>query len=191
MESPSSHASEPLVPTGGCPLRCLVGPNASIDRSAWVVTTAVLLLLDQRLKAWAIQTLVDPVVVVPKVFQLHLTWNTGVAFGLLRAWPQAALWASSLLTLGLLLYAWKTLSKQSPLGFNPHWAFLSCLSAGALSNGYDRWVRGAVVDFIDVMAIQYPVFNGADVLVCVGVVGLLYQLMVTQSKSSSTSLPTS
>jgi signal peptidase II len=151
----------------------------------------VLLILDQRLKAWAIQTLVDPIVLIPKVFQLHLTWNTGVAFGLFKAWPQAALWASSLLTLGLFLYAWKVLSKQSPLDFNPHWVFLACVSAGALSNGWDRWTRGAVVDFIDVTAIQYPVFNGADALVCVGVAGLLYQLIVTKPMSASTSLPSS
>ena len=183
---------------GGCPLRCLLGPEASLTRTAWLFTTGALVLLDQSLKTWAIQTLIDPVVVVPKWLQLHLTWNTGVAFGLLKAWPKAALWASSGLTVGLLLYSWNTLSKKplpltGPLsGVTPSWVLLACIAAGALSNGYDRWVRGAVVDFIDVMAIQYPIFNGADVLVCIGVAGLAYQVVTAkptcESSASSSSV---
>lgn len=188
MESTVPQTIESLPSTGGCPLRCLVGSNASGERSAWLITTLALTIADQWLKTWAVQWLVDPIVVIPKVLQWHLTWNTGVAFGLLKAWPFAAVWASSILTFGLLVYSWRVLSRQSPLGFNPHWAFLALLSAGAISNGYDRWARGAVVDFIDVMAIQYPIFNGADVLVCLGVAGLLYQLVVTKPVASLESL---
>ena len=37
--------------------------------------------------------------------------------------------------------------------------------AGALGNGLDRWRLGSVVDFLELVPIQFPIFNLADVAI--------------------------
>ena len=55
--------------------------------------------------------------------------------------------------------------------------------AGGLGNLIDRIVRGFVVDFIEVLFVDYAVFNVADCFVTVGAVLLiLYVLLDTQKE---------
>ena len=49
--------------------------------------------------------------------------------------------------------------------------------AGALGNAIDRVFLGYVVDFIETVFMDFPVFNVADILVCVGAgLFLVYEL---------------
>jgi signal peptidase II len=48
---------------------------------------------------------------------------------------------------------------------------LALVFGGAISNAYDRGVKGSVVDFIQVP--HYPIFNVADSAISVGVVVLV------------------
>jgi signal peptidase II len=45
--------------------------------------------------------------------------------------------------------------------------------SGAFGNGIDRFAFGHVIDFIDVRAINFAIFNIADVLINVGLACLL------------------
>lgn len=60
---------------------------------------------------------------------------------------------------------------------------LGMILGGALSNGVDRLVQGAVVDFIDFHF--WPVFNVADSCIVVAIVLLLLLSFVPQSHPSS------
>ena len=45
---------------------------------------------------------------------------------------------------------------------------LALVAAGALGNAIDRVVHGFVVDLFDFRLINFPVFNVADIFICVG-----------------------
>ena len=51
---------------------------------------------------------------------------------------------------------------------------LVMVAAGALGNAIDRVIRGFVVDMFDFRLIHFPVFNVADIFICVG--GVLFIL---------------
>ena len=96
--------------------------------------------------------------------------SPAVAFNLLRWVPQHVKeplllisGALSLISLGVLLL----------LGRFTGWkrAGLVLVLAGAVGNYTDRLVRGYVVDFIHVT--HWPVFNVADILICIGLALLL------------------
>jgi len=61
---------------------------------------------------------------------------------------------------------------RPPRGF-----FLSLAAAlvlaGALGNGLDRWRLGAVIDFLELVPIHFPIFNVADVAINAAVVCFL------------------
>lgn len=45
-----------------------------------------------------------------------------------------------------------------------------------MGNGLDRWRIGGVVDFLELVPVQFPVFNLADVAINVAVVCLILDL---------------
>ena len=61
---------------------------------------------------------------------------------------------------------------------------LILVAAGALGNAIDRVARGFVVDMFDFRLIHFPVFNVADIFICVG--GVLFVLyFMLQHKETS------
>lgn len=96
---------------------------------------------------------------------LHFTYveNRGAAFGMLseHRWVFMVL---STVSIGLLLF-W--LLKERP---QSKWVTVAAamIIGGGIGNMIDRVALGYVVDFIDVRAIDFYVFNVADSFVCVG-----------------------
>lgn len=126
---------------------------------------AAAVILDQWTKALAV-THLQPVDTLPVIENiLHLTYleNRGAAFGMLanHRWVFMVL---STLSIVLLLF-W--LLKERPKSW-----WVTCAGAmivgGGIGNMIDRVALGYVVDFIDVRAIDFYVFNVADSFVCVG-----------------------
>src|SRR5690606_890493 len=131
---------------------------------------AVVLLLDQVSK-WAILELVMPPrggIQVTGFFNIVLTYNTGVSFGLFRgaaAWQPYVLIAITLaVSLGLLLW----LRKQAE-GLLV-WA-VGLVVGGAVGNAIDRLHQPGVVDFLDfhLAGWHWPAFNVADSAIVIGV----------------------
>ncbi len=108
-----------------------------------------LYVLDQATKLWIVRTFKlheDMREVIPGVFWLHHTANTGVAFGMFNgtAYANYAFGVISLGALGLL--AW--LHRK---GAFPGWMSrlaVALLVAGVLGNLTDRLLHGYVVDFL-------------------------------------------
>ncbi|MGQ9779677.1 MAG: signal peptidase II [Bacillota bacterium] len=133
--------------------------------------------LDFSVKRWAQAHLAGgpPIQVVPGFFELRYAENAAVAFSLLHSLPgglrQGVIYAfNGVAILGLLflLYRWR---KKNLAGLVPPVFILS----GALGNLYDRLVYGHVIDLFHLHYREiwsWPIFNPADVLICLGV-GLL------------------
>jgi signal peptidase II len=106
-------------------------------------------------------------------FDYILVWNTGISYGLLSWLP---VWALGILValalLGLLIWWWRA---DSPLVR----AGLAIAIGGAVSNGLDRWLYGAVADFFHfhIGPWSFYIFNLADVAITLGVCLLILDFL--------------
>lgn len=105
-------------------------------------------------------------------FNLTLLFNPGVSFGLFPVGSDKGLVfmlsIQAILSLGIAVYAWTQRGKWIV------WPLLLLLS-GALGNLVDRFINGAVTDYLDfyVGTFHWPAFNLADVWITLGVAGLI------------------
>jgi len=115
---------------------------------------------------------------------LHLTYveNRGAAFGMLANHR----WVFMVLSIAAILLIAIWLLREKP---KSGWvrAAAACIIGGGIGNMIDRIRLGYVIDFIDVRAIDFYVFNVADSFVCVGCGIILvwaFWLEVIQKKSA-------
>ena len=90
--------------------------------------------------------------------------NTGAAFSLLSEHTWVLTLLSAVVSVGLVVAMAKRIL--------PHWSgmlSLALLLGGAVGNLIDRVLNGVVVDYINLLFMQFAVFNFADICVCVGV----------------------
>jgi signal peptidase II len=127
----------------------------------------------------------DRVVVTP-FFDLVLTLNPGISYGLFPQEGEFGRWLLvALKVAAAVLFAYWMGRTASRLGA----AALALLVGGALGNAVDRALYGAVVDFASLHALgwRWYVFNLADAAIVAGVAGLLYDTLmkgVTKSPPS-------
>jgi signal peptidase II len=136
----------------------------------------VVLVLDQASK-WAILTQVmqpPQVVEITGFFNLVLTYNTGVSFGLFggaaAAWKPWALSGLALAVSAGLLY-WLARQPERLLALA-----VGSIVGGALGNALDRLRQPGVVDFLDfhLAGWHWPAFNLADSAIFLGVAILIF-----------------
>jgi signal peptidase II len=144
---------------------------ALIRAGALLVLVAV---LDQITKWLMVAELTarPGIIEVTGFFNLVLTHNTGISFGIFRgsdAWVRWALVALALAIVALLMH-WL---RREPSGRMALAVGLIC--GGAVGNVIDRIRIGAVVDFLDFHAAgwHWPAFNLADSAITLGVAVLL------------------
>jgi signal peptidase II len=140
-------------------------------RLLWLLLPACILALDLASKAWILRTLTEgeSLPVIRGFFHLTLGFNRGAIFGSLTWLPD---------TVRFLLFA---LAGLVALGYfgrlflaegTRSWdrVALGLILGGALGNGIDRILRGAVVDFLDFIFghWHYWTFNLADSFILVG-----------------------
>ena len=104
--------------------------------------------------------------VVDHVLYLTVTRNAGAAFGFFQNFTLGFLLISAVVMIAILFYYGRL-----PVSDWPARLGLALVFGGAISNAYDRGVKGSVVDFIQVP--HYPIFNVADSAITVGVAVLL------------------
>ncbi len=107
------------------------------------------------------------------VFHLTYVENSGIAFGIF----QDARWfnvGSSIVVLILLSILFTKTTFRTGWMRNG----IALIYGGAMGNLMERLAKGYVVDFFDFRLIHFPVFNIADIAVCVGVVMLMIHFLV-------------
>ena len=117
--------------------------------------------------------------IVDHVLFLTVTRNAGAAFGIFQNFTLGFLAISAVIMLGILIYYWFV-----PAGDWTARLGLSLVFGGAISNAYDRALKGSVIDFIQVP--RWPVFNVADSAVTVGVAVLLIGTVWANRKTRRT-----
>jgi signal peptidase II len=146
----------------------------------FLIPTAVLVL--DRLTKVLVEArflLYESKTIIPGVFDLTHTRNTGVAFGLFA--NSDSPWVPYVLTLtaGTALIAILVYSLRHPV---ENWKLqlgLMLVLGGAAGNLYDRINYGYVIDFLDVFygTYHWPTFNVADSAITIGIGFLLLEVL--------------
>ena len=140
---------------------------------AFCCVAAAWLLADQLAKLWAeAGPLAEPgatLPLLPGAAQLALVHNTGGAWGLLGGMT-AALGVVAVAVCALIVLYLFRLAPDSSTGVA---VGLALVFAGGVGNAIDRFCRGYVVDLIEPIFVDFPVFNIADIGVTCGIVVFL------------------
>ena len=147
---------------------------------AGVIAAIAALVADQASKLWLLNVLDIAhrgAVKITPFFDLELAWNVGISFGWLQSdspIAQVGLMAVKVVAV-IVLAVWMARSRTYLAT-----VALGLIIGGAVGNGIDRFLHGAVVDFahfhLEIAGIRYSwyVFNLADVAIVAGVTALLY-----------------
>ncbi len=119
------------------------------------------------------------------VFHLTYVENRGIAFGMFGGGRIVFIILTILVLGGLLWFFRKSEVKTFWLRFGT-----GLVVSGAIGNLIDRIFRGYVVDFLDFRLIDFPVFNVADIAVCVGAVMLVIHCFISDEKREDESVGT-
>ena len=133
-----------------------------------VLAAAVLVGVDQHIKRWATVVLLPKttMTLIPGVLELRYFLNDGMAFSMLAGKQKLLIAATSLMLLGVL---WMLFARKLTPLERVAWTLVL---GGGIDNLIDRIATGVVVDYINVLFMNFAIFNFADICVCVGV-GLL------------------
>jgi signal peptidase II len=141
-----------------------------------LATAVVVVILDQLSKTAILAFFGEHVFgdreTVTPFFNLALTYNRGISFGLFNggAGLNALVFSLAATAIVAVLVYW--LSRAS----SPFLAIaIGLIIGGAVGNVIDRLRLGAVVDFLDFHygALHWPAFNLADSAICIGVGAML------------------
>lgn len=140
-----------------------------------LAVAAVVIVLDQLTKWWVLNTIMQPfprVVEVTPFFNLVLTWNQGVSFGMFAHEAEYMPYVLSAVAIGITLFllGWLRRADSRFVAL-----CLGLVIGGALGNVIDRLLYGAVADFLDFHAFGFHfwAFNIADSGISVGVILLV------------------
>jgi signal peptidase II len=150
----------------------------------------VTLVLDQAHKWWmvAVQQIEGRgrIYVLP-FLDWHFVKNVGISYGLFALDGRAGqmLLASFAFAASIALTVWMARGATSRLMA----LSLGLIVGGAVGNAIDRLVHGGVVDYMSLHAFGYYwyVFNIADVAIVAGVIGLLYDSLVSSRNDAAKS----
>ena len=154
------------------------------------ITVALTFVIDQLHKWWMIlgyQIESKGRVALTPFLDLVFVKNKGVSYGLLAQDGHGGQWLLALFAVLTSAFLWIWLAKT---GTNRLIAVsLGFIMGGALGNALDRVLLGGVADFFSLHAFGFYwyVFNIADIAIVAGVVGLLYESLVTGRTDASNS----
>lgn len=149
-----------------------------------LLMSAIIVLLDQVSKAWALVVLADGRIIhVVWTMQFNLTYNRGMAFS------RGTGIGPIIGVIGLVVVVLLLLSLRRADNALTRVA-TGLIIGGAVGNILDRlfrgsgWMRGAVIDFIDFQ--WWPVFNVADMAIMIGAATMIVAMLKYNSQINRT-----
>jgi len=145
-----------------------------------------IVLLDQVTKTWVFLNLQgrnafghpNDIIIIKNALRLTYVENPGMAFGI-RIGNELYLTLFATVSSFLLLII---IFKSDY--FQKYYCYaLGCILGGAIGNLIDRLVYGMVIDFVYFEAINWPVFNVADVAVTLGMILGVVQIFFSNDDS--------
>ena len=153
--------------------------HKKMQRDKWLLLAALWVLLDQWTKYLSITYLsINVAKPIFPGFDLVLRYNQGAAFNLLSdasGWQRWFFIVLAVLISVIVIYWIGCLSIKEK---REAWG-LSLILGGAIGNLIDRVIHGKVVDFILIyyQDWEWPAFNIADSVICIGVVLLIPKIL--------------
>lgn len=141
-----------------------------------IICFFVFIVIDQLTKAAAVANLKNqyPRVLINNVFELLYLENRGAAFGILQG-QKVFFVIITVVILAVIFYVFFRMPATSR--FYPLRVLLVLVGAGAVGNFIDRIRQGYVVDFFYFKAINFPIFNVADIYVTCGAILLVLVIL--------------
>jgi len=153
---------------------------------AGFVIAAVVVIVDQLTKAWAVDSLANGRRIhLVWTLQFNLTYNSGMAFSKGTGLGPLIGALAVIVVVGLVISLGRVNNRVTLLA-------TGLIIGGALGNIVDRlfrgdaWFHGSVIDFIDFQ--WWPVFNVADMCVMIGAATLVFGVSRSQQHGNVTPL---
>ena len=136
----------------------------------WGIAAAVFI-ADRVTKILAPRIPEDGQALIPGVLGLRYAENRGIAFSMLSGMP----WVLGLVSLAIIAAVFFFLRGKKLRAMTL--AGLMMMLGGAAGNMLDRFIHGFVPDMIEVLFMQFAVFNVADMFLCIGCGLVILQLL--------------
>lgn len=136
----------------------------------YIIIGIAALILDIVTKHWAVTNIMgtNGVPIIEDIFHLTYLENRGVAFGMMQDMRAVFVTMSIIVLFILALYFYRVRNKNVWLKLGT-----ALIYSGSIGNMIERVTKGYVVDFLDFRIINFPIFNIADIAVCIGAGALI------------------
>lgn len=143
-----------------------------------IIVVFVVVMLDQITKYMIVSNMTEgmSIPIIDQVFHLTFVLNPGAAFGLLEHNREFFIIMAILVLMFVVYMRKKILEEPLPIQIG-----IALFVGGALGNLIDRMKTGLVVDFFDFRI--WPVFNIADIAICLGVGVMIWSIIREELKS--------
>ena len=150
-----------------------------------LLAAAVLAGVDQLIKHWTTAVLepVGAMQVWPGVVELRYYLNDGMAFSMLAGQQTLLIAVTTVMLAAVAVYlVWK----RPPLAERIAWTMVL---GGGIGNLIDRVLAGQVVDYINLLFIDFAVFNFADICVTCGIALLFVDILLVETRRRKAETP--
>ena len=141
----------------------------------FLLVALLVIIFDQLTKYYVVSNfyLGESVPVIENVFHWTYILNPGAAFGMF----EGSRWFLVVIAIGVLVGIWYMKDEINEGGWMMQYG-AALFGGGAIGNLIDRARSGLVIDFFDFRI--WPVFNVADIAICVGVAMILWKVLQTE-----------
>ena len=138
----------------------------------FLLVALLVIIFDQLTKYYVVSNfyLGESVPVVENIFHWTYILNPGAAFGMF----EGSRWFFVVIAIGVLFGIWYMKDEINEGGWMMQYG-AALFGGGAIGNLIDRARSGLVIDFFDFRI--WPVFNVADIAICVGVAMILWKVL--------------
>ena len=138
----------------------------------FLLVALLVIIFDQLTKYYVVSNfyLGESVPVIENIFHWTYILNPGAAFGMF----EGSRWFFVVIAIGVLFGIWYMKDEINEGGWMMQYG-AALFGGGAIGNLIDRARSGLVIDFFDFRI--WPVFNVADIAICVGVAMILWKVL--------------
>jgi len=156
-----------------------------------LAAAAALIVVDQLIKRWmdwalAISPGGPSRTLLPGVIGLHYMENTGISFSLFGE-SEIAMGVISIIT-ALVMLAGIVALLLGKIGGAAPLCSAALILAGGLGNLIDRLYHGFVVDYIELLFINFAIFNFADICITCGVILMMGWVIWGETRKRKTAV---